>query len=123
MPHPTSVKETDLRPIPTATMLELIGLRVADRVLDVAAGTGDSSLMAARRVGPSGHVLTVDISANAKAHDDAASPFYYMSPLIENLAQRSPALRADAEHGLESQLHLKSKPKRFQRTSTKGPKR
>jgi hypothetical protein len=59
----------------------------------------------------------------AKAHDVGALPFYYMSPLIENLAQRSPALRADAEHGLESQLHLKSKPKRFQRTSTKGPTR
>ena len=48
----------------TEQMLELVGLSTGDRVLDVAAGTGDSSLMAARRVGPSGHVLAVDISAN-----------------------------------------------------------
>ena len=48
----------------TEQMLELVGLRPGDRVLDVAAGTGDSSLMVARRVGPDGHVLAVDISAN-----------------------------------------------------------
>jgi ubiquinone/menaquinone biosynthesis C-methylase UbiE len=57
----------------TETLLELIGLRAGDRVLDVAAGTGDSSIMAARRVGPSGHVLAVDISANMlKGADESA---------------------------------------------------
>jgi ubiquinone/menaquinone biosynthesis C-methylase UbiE len=57
----------------TEIMLELVGLRAGDRVLDVAAGTGDSSLMAARRVGPSGHVLAVDISANMlKGADESA---------------------------------------------------
>jgi protein-L-isoaspartate O-methyltransferase len=35
----------------TLQMLELVGLRAGDRVLDVAASTGDSSLMVARRVG------------------------------------------------------------------------
>ena len=44
-------------------MLDLADLRAGDRVLDVAAGTGDSSLLAARRVQPSGRVLAVDISA------------------------------------------------------------
>jgi ubiquinone/menaquinone biosynthesis C-methylase UbiE len=48
----------------TEMMLEFVGFRAGDRVLDVAAGTGDSSLMAARRVGPTGQVLAVDISAN-----------------------------------------------------------
>jgi SAM-dependent methyltransferase len=57
----------------TEMMLELVGLRTGDRVLDVAAGTGDSSLMAARRVGPGGHVLAVDISANMlKGADESA---------------------------------------------------
>ena len=48
----------------TALMLDLAELRPGDRVLDVAAGTGDSSLLAARRVEASGYVLAVDVSAN-----------------------------------------------------------
>ena len=35
-----------------------------DRVLEIAAGTGDLAVMTARRVGPSGHVLATDISTN-----------------------------------------------------------
>jgi len=45
-------------------MLDLANLRAGDRVLDVAAGTGDQTLMAARRVGPTGYVLATDISAS-----------------------------------------------------------
>jgi len=45
-------------------MLDLANLRFGDRVLDVAAGTGDQTLMAARRVGPTGYVLATDISAS-----------------------------------------------------------
>jgi SAM-dependent methyltransferase len=48
----------------TEQMLDLACIRMGSRVLDVAAGTGDSSLMAARRVGPRGHVLAIDLSAN-----------------------------------------------------------
>ena len=44
-------------------MLDLANLRAGNRVLDVAAGTGDQTLMAAR-VGPTGYVLATDISAN-----------------------------------------------------------
>jgi SAM-dependent methyltransferase len=45
-------------------MLDFAGMQAGSRVLDVAAGTGESSLMAARRVGPKGHVLAADVSAS-----------------------------------------------------------
>jgi SAM-dependent methyltransferase len=47
----------------TEMMLDLAGIQAGSRVLDVAAGTGDSTLMAASRVGPKGHVLAADASA------------------------------------------------------------
>ena len=54
-------------------MLDVANLRPGNRVLDVAAGTGDQTLMAARRVGPAGYVLATDISANMlKLASDAA---------------------------------------------------
>jgi ubiquinone/menaquinone biosynthesis C-methylase UbiE len=45
-------------------MLDLANLRSGSRVLDVAAGTGDQTLLAARRVGSAGYVLATDLSAN-----------------------------------------------------------
>jgi ubiquinone/menaquinone biosynthesis C-methylase UbiE len=48
----------------TETMLDVAGVQLGSRVLDVAAGTGDSTLMAARRVGPLGYVLAADVSAS-----------------------------------------------------------
>jgi ubiquinone/menaquinone biosynthesis C-methylase UbiE len=54
-------------------LLELANLCPGNRVLDVAAGTGDQTLMAAERVGPTGYVLATDISANMlKLAADAA---------------------------------------------------
>ena len=47
----------------TERMLEAAGLGPGDHVLDIAAGTGDQSILAARRVGPDGSVLATDISA------------------------------------------------------------
>ena len=47
----------------TEMMLDLADLRTGNRVLDVAAGTGDQTLLAARRVGLNGHVLATDLSA------------------------------------------------------------
>ena len=41
----------------TEMMLDLAGVGAGSRVLDVAAGTGESTLMAAARVGSTGHVL------------------------------------------------------------------
>lgn len=46
----------------TERMLDCAGVQSASRVLDVAAGAGEQTLRAARRVGPSGHVLATDIS-------------------------------------------------------------
>ncbi len=48
----------------TETMLDMAGVAAGQRVLDVAAGAGEGSMSAARRVGPTGHVLATDISSN-----------------------------------------------------------
>ena len=48
----------------TQMMLDLAGVKTGTRVLDVAAGTGDQTLMAAQRVGATGYVLATDISAS-----------------------------------------------------------
>jgi len=48
----------------TEIMLDLAKVDDGSWVLDVGAGAGDSTLMAAERVGPSGRVLATDISAS-----------------------------------------------------------
>ena len=48
----------------TEKMLDLADLRPGSRVLDVAAGTGEQTLLAAQRVGPNGYVLATDISTS-----------------------------------------------------------
>src|SRR5256886_126188 len=48
----------------TRHMLLSAHLKPGDRVLDIAAGTGDQSMLAARLVGPTGWVLATDISAD-----------------------------------------------------------
>ena len=48
----------------TELMLDLAQVSLGSRVLDVAAGAGGQSLTAARRVGPTGHVLATDIAEN-----------------------------------------------------------
>jgi len=47
----------------TQRMLEAAGLKSGDHVLDIAAGTGDQSIFAARLVGPGGSILATDSSA------------------------------------------------------------
>jgi SAM-dependent methyltransferase len=46
----------------TETMLDLAGVGAGSRVLDVAAGSGGQTLVAARRVGAQGRVLATDIA-------------------------------------------------------------
>lgn len=47
---------------PTDAMLNMAGVALGQRVLDVAAGAGDQTLDIAQRVGPRGFVLATDIS-------------------------------------------------------------
>jgi ubiquinone/menaquinone biosynthesis C-methylase UbiE len=49
----------------TEMMLDWAGVQAGSRVLDVAAGTGDQTLMVARRVGPTGNVLATDDSTRS----------------------------------------------------------
>jgi ubiquinone/menaquinone biosynthesis C-methylase UbiE len=53
--------------VATKHMLDAAGLQPGQHVLDVAAGTGDQSILATQRVGPSGSVLATDISPNMLA--------------------------------------------------------
>ena len=47
----------------TELMLDLAEVTVGSQVLDVGAGTGDQTMLAARRIGPGGMVLATDIAA------------------------------------------------------------
>jgi len=58
------VQRDEVNAVANEMMLNLADLRAGNRVLDVAAGTGDQTLMAARRVGPTGYVLATDISTS-----------------------------------------------------------
>lgn len=46
----------------TETMFDMTGIQKGSRVLDVAAGAGEQTIAAARRVGPAGYVLATDLS-------------------------------------------------------------
>lgn len=48
----------------TDIMLDMTGVAAGGRVLDVAAGAGEQTLVAAKRIGPEGYVLATDISEN-----------------------------------------------------------
>jgi SAM-dependent methyltransferase len=48
----------------TETMLDMAGIEEGSRVLDIAAGAGEQTIVTAKRVGPTGHVLATDISPN-----------------------------------------------------------
>lgn len=48
----------------TEAMLDMAGVGAGHRVLDVAAGAGEQSLTAAKRVGKTGHVMATDLSPN-----------------------------------------------------------
>jgi ubiquinone/menaquinone biosynthesis C-methylase UbiE len=61
-----------LRPL-TERMLDLAGVDVGHRVLDVASGTGEQTLLAAQRVGPTGTVLATDIAEQMLALAEEAA--------------------------------------------------
>jgi len=47
----------------TEKMLDLAAVALGSRVLDVGCGSGEQTIIAARRVGPTGHILAIDIAA------------------------------------------------------------
>lgn len=57
----------------TDLMLDLARIGPGDRILDVASGSGEPAITAAKRVGPSGSVLATDISSNILAFAAAAA--------------------------------------------------
>lgn len=57
----------------TDVMLDMAAVGPGSRVLDVAAGAGEQTLTAARRVGPHGHVLATDISPSILRYAQAAA--------------------------------------------------
>lgn len=69
----------------TEKMLTAAHLRPGMRVLDLAAGTGDQSLLAAQRVGAAGSVLATDISSSMLAVAEEAARDMGLSN-IETLA-------------------------------------
>lgn len=75
----------------TEVMLDAAGVTQGSRVLDVAAGAGGQTLTAARRVGPTGHVLATDISPQILAFAESearAAGMTWVSGLVadgENL--------------------------------------
>src|SRR5262245_16090715 len=52
----------------TDTLIDMAGVQLGMRVLDLACGAGSQTLQAARRVGPSGSVVASDISATMLEH-------------------------------------------------------
>jgi len=72
-------------------LVEAVGLRTGDRVLDVASGTGVVARLAAQRAGPEGHVVASDVSATMLAHaatraaTPGAAPIEYLEAAATGL--------------------------------------
>jgi ubiquinone/menaquinone biosynthesis C-methylase UbiE len=57
----------------TETMLDMAGITQGSHVLDVAAGAGEQTVAAARRVGETGHVLATDLSPSILEYAERAA--------------------------------------------------
>jgi ubiquinone/menaquinone biosynthesis C-methylase UbiE len=91
----------------TEMMLDLAEVRTGSRVLDVAAGTGDQTLMAAQRVGPTGYVLATDISASMlKLAADAAQEAGFTNVETRVMDAENIDLEADSFDAVICQLGL-----------------
>ena len=80
----------------TEMMLDLAGVQAGSRVLDVAAGTGESTLMAAVRVGPKGCVLAADVSASMLNVAAEAASYVDLSN-VETRVMNAETLALDAD--------------------------
>ena len=52
----------------TDTLIDMAGIKPGQRVLDLACGAGSQSILAAKRIGPSGRVVASDISGTMLEH-------------------------------------------------------
>ncbi len=72
-------------------LVDLVGVRSGDRVLDVASGTGVVARLAARRAGSEGRVVASDVSSAMLAHaatreeESDAAPIEYLEASATNL--------------------------------------
>lgn len=57
----------------TETLIKAADLHIDDRVLEVAAGTGDLAMTVAQAVGANGHVVAIDSSPKMLAHAEKAA--------------------------------------------------
>ena len=73
-------------------MVEMAGIGPGDRVLDVATGTGEPAVTAARRIAPDGHVVATDISPSMIAGAERRA---------ENLGVANITFRAVAAEALD----------------------
>ncbi len=78
----------------TETMFDLAQVGPGCRVLDVAAGAGEQSIAAARRVGAGGHVLATDIAPALLEHAAADARAAGLSSIIETRELDGEALDA-----------------------------
>jgi ubiquinone/menaquinone biosynthesis C-methylase UbiE len=108
----------DLGPI-TERMLDLAGIGLGYRVLDVAAGTGEQTLMAARRVGPRGFVLAADIADRMLAYLNEAARKQGLGNVQTRLVDaRALELEPESFHAAICRLALMLIPEREKASAT-----
>jgi ubiquinone/menaquinone biosynthesis C-methylase UbiE len=63
-------------------LLEKVGLRTGQRILDVATGPGTLARLAAEHIGAAGAICGVDLSANMLAQAKAKAPVQGGAPIV-----------------------------------------
>jgi SAM-dependent methyltransferase len=95
----------------TADLLKRVGVRDGMRVLDLGCGVGDTSLLAARLIGPSGVVVGVDRSAKAidvaRRRATTGRPRYSVQFVVADLGTFVPDEPFDAIIGRLILLYLR----------------
>lgn len=81
----------------TDTMLDMCNITQGSRVLDVAAGAGDQTVVTARRVGNSGHVLATDISPNILGYAQTAAKMAGLNNVHTRVLDGENLLELDSE--------------------------
>jgi SAM-dependent methyltransferase len=92
----------------TETMLDMTGITRGSRVLDVAAGAGEQSLTAARRVGETGYVLATDLSEHILARAQSSAKLAGLTNITTQVidGERLDELQAEAFDGVISRVGL-----------------